>query len=588
MKKKSNLSVLMDYAGSYKYFTYLSWILSAISAALALLPFYYIWKILKEIFDVMPHYSQATHIVEYGWTAMIIAVISLVLYFAALLCSHMSAFRVQVNLRKKMMHHIVTLPMGVLEELGSGKVRKTVNDCSAATETYLAHQLPDMVGSYVTPIGLVLMLFIFDWRLGLFCLVPVIIGFIVMMTQMTGPTLKQKMTEYQNALDDMSNEAVEYVRGIPVVKTFGQTIYSFERFKDSIDRYSSWAISYTKSLMMPMCFFTTVINGIFAFILIAGLIFTRSGITNTLILNVIFYVIFTPILTVTMTKMMFNSENNMLVADALGRMNSLLDLAPLESMNEIKPMTHSISIEHVSYSYDKQTNAVDDISLTIPENTTAAFVGPSGSGKSTLANLICRFFDVDKGSIKIGDVDVKDIKKEDLMNQISFVFQNSHLIKDSIYNNIKLSCPKATREEVLEALHKAQCDDIIDKFPQGIDTMIGSEGVYVSGGEQQRLCIARAILKDAPILVLDEATAYADPDNEYRIQQALKELSKNKTVIMIAHRLSTVVNADCIYVLDSGKVIESGSHEELMTKNGTYASMMKDYALSVDWRVGEC
>lgn len=588
MKKKSNLSILMDYAGNFKYLTYISWILSGLSAVLALIPFYYIWKIVKEVLEVMPNYANAIHVVEYAWIAVGVSIVSMLLYFAALMCSHFAAFRVQVNLRKKMMHHIVQLPMGELERLGSGKIRNIVNECSKATETYLAHQLPDMVQGYVTPIGLIFMLFIFDWRFGLFCLVPVVLGFVLMMSQMTGPTLKKKMEEYQNALDDMSNEAVEYVRGIPVVKTFQQTIYTFEKFKSSIDRYSSWAISYTKSLMIPMCTFTTIINGIFAFIVIAGLIFAGYGITKDLILNVIFYIIFTPILTVTMTKMMFNSENKMLIEDVLRRMSNLLDLKPLENEENEMPLDTSITIQDVSYSYDGKTNALENVNMYIEPNQTVAFVGPSGSGKSTMANLICRFFDVQKGSIEIGHVNVKKIPKQELMNKVSFVFQNSHLIKGSILENVRLGKPDASKEEVMDALKRAQCMDILEKLPDGVDTIIGSKGVYVSGGQQQRLCIARAILKDAPIVIMDEATAFADPDNEYKIQLAFKELSKNKTVIMIAHRLSTIQNADCIYVFNEGKIVEYGNNEALMAKDGLYATMMKKYSSSIEWGVKTC
>ena len=588
MNKKSNLSILMDYAGKYKILMYISYILSGCSAALALFPFYYIWKIIKEVIEVMPNYQNAVHIVHNGWMACIFSLLSMLLYFAALMCSHFVAFRVQVNLRKKMMHHIVTLPMGVLEQMGSGKVRKIVNDCSQATETYLAHQLPDMVQGYITPVGLVIMLFVFDWRFGLFCLIPVILGFIVMMSQMTGPTLKQKMKEYQDALDDMSNEAVEYVRGIPVVKTFQQTIFTFEKFKSSIDRYSSWAISYTKSLRIPMCTLTTLINGVFAFIVMAGLIFTGHEITNDIILNVIFYVIFTPILTVTMTKMMFNSENNMLLDDVITRMYSLLDLSSLQNNGEKLPEDGSVSIENVTHSYDGKSNALENVNIKILANQTIAFVGPSGSGKSTMANLICRFFDTQQGSISIGHVNVKKIPKEKLMDTISFVFQNSRLIKGTILDNIRIAKPTATREEVLNALKKAQCMDIIEKMPNGLDTIIGSKGVYVSGGEQQRLCIARAILKDAPIIILDEATAYADPDNEYKIQIAFKELSKHKTVIMIVHRLSTIQNADYIYVFNQGKIVESGKNEDLMKKDGMYAKMMKEYSSSIEWGMKSC
>ena len=587
MKKQSNFSRLMNYAGPYKGLVCLSWILSGISAVLALLPFYYLWKIIQEVLDVMPDFAQATGLTHNGWMALITAVASMLVYIAGLMCSHIAAFRVQANLRKGMMSHIMTLPLGVMERLGSGKVRKTVNECSASTETYLAHQLPDMVGAYVTPVGLLFMLFAFDWRFGLFCLVPIALSFVVMMTQMTGPVLKEKMNEYQNALEDMSNEAVEYVRGIPVVKTFGQTVFSFRRFRDSIDRYSEWAISYTKSMRRPMCLLTMLINGIFAFILGEGLWLATGNLSNDLILNILFYIIITPVLTVTMTKIMFQSENTMLLDDSMKRIDELLDLEPLPENGKKLPKDYSISLKNVSYSYDGEEKALNNISLDIASGETVAFVGPSGGGKTTLANIISRFFDADEGQVSIGGVNVKDIPKAKLMETVSFVFQNGHLLKGSILENVRMARPAASEEEVLQALEQAQCMDIIAKFPEGSHTVIGTEGVYLSGGEQQRIGIARAILKNAPILILDEATAYADPDNEVRIQEALGALAKDKTVILIAHRLSTVADADRIFVLKDGAVEESGSSEELQKQGGIFAEMMTDYTSSIQWKVGK-
>lgn len=577
----------MDYAKGYKYFTYASWVLSGISSALALLPFYYIWKIIKEVLEVMPDFQNETGIVKNGVMAVVFSILSMVIYICALMCSHTSAFRVQANLRKDMMHHIVKLPLGEVEKFGSGRLRKTVNDCSAATETYLAHQLPDMVGSIVTPIGLLVFLFVFDWRFGLISLIPIVLSFVIMMAFMTGKTLQQKMTEYQNALDDMSNEAVEYVRGIPVVKAFGQSVFSFRRFKKSIDSYSNWAIDYTKNLRFPMIIFTMLINGIFAFIIFGGLIFTKGGVTNGIILNILFYIIITPVLTVTMTKVMFQSENKMIVKDAFKRIDSILNIKPLVSANVKVPKDSSIELKNVSYSYDGEVKAIDNVSLKINAGQTVAFVGESGGGKTTLASLISRFFDADEGEVLIGGVDVKNIDKKELMNTVSFVFQNSKLINASIFDNVRLAKPDATAEDVMSALKKAQCMDIIEKFDSGVDTVIGSNGVYLSGGEAQRLAIARAILKNAPIVILDEATAFADPDNEVKIQKALDELSKDKTVIMIAHRLSTVKNVDCIYVLAGGKLAEQGGAQILAEQNGVFANMLRNYLTSVKWKVAK-
>lgn len=585
MKKQSNLSRLINYAGPYKVLVYLSWILSGVSAVLALLPFYFLWKIIQEVLNVMPDFAQATELTYNGWMALITAVASMLVYIAGLMCSHIAAFRVQANLRKGMMSHIMTLPLGVMERLGSGKVRKTVNECSASTETYLAHQLPDMVGAYVTPVGLLFMLFAFDWRFGLFCLVPIALSFVVMMTQMTGPVLKEKMNEYQNALEDMSNEAVEYVRGIPVVKTFGQTVFSFRRFRDSIDRYSEWAISYTKSMRRPMCLLTMLINGIFVFILGGGLWLATGNLSNDLILNILFYIIITPVLTVTMTKIMFQSENTMLLDDSMKRIDELLDLEPLPENGKKLPKDSSVSLKNVSYSYDGGEKALNHISLDIASGETVAFVGPSGGGKTTLANIISRFFDADEGQVFIGGVDVKEIPKAKLMETVSFVFQNSRLLKGSILENVRMARPSASEEDVLQALKQAQCIDIIAKLPDGIHTILGTEGIYLSGGEQQRISIARAVLKNAPILILDEATAYADPDNEVRIQEALAALAKEKTVILIAHRLSTVAGADRIFVLKDGKIAESGSLDDLQKQGGIFAEMMMDYASSIQWKV---
>lgn len=588
MKKQSNLSKLMGYAGNFRFLTYASWILSGVSAAFALIPFYFLWRIIKEVLTVMPDFSKAAGLIHNGWMAVLFAALSLVIYICALMCSHLAAFRVQANLRKAMLHHVITLPLGTLEKEGSGKVRKTIQECSGATETFLAHQLPDMVGAYVTPLGLVVLLFAFDWRFGLICLIPIVLSFVVMMVFMTGPTLKVKMQEYQNALEDMSNEAVEYVRGVPVVKTFGQTVYSFEKFKKSIDRYSEWAISYTKSMRIPMCLLTILINGIFAFILAAGIWFTKGGISTTLVLNILFYIILTPILTVTMTKIMFQSENNMLLEDAMKRMDNILSLEPLkETQNAKNPKENSVELRHVSYSYDERTQALKDISLSIKGGQTVAFVGPSGGGKTTLANVISRFFDVKEGEVLIGGVNVKDIGKEKLMETVSFVFQNSRLIKGTILDNVKLGKPDATEDEVMTALRQAQCMDIVEKMPDGVHTVIGTNGVYLSGGEGQRIAIARALLKNAPIIILDEATAFADPDNEVRVQAAFKELAKDRTVIMIAHRLSTVTSADCIYVLKDGSIAEHGTDSELKNKGGIYAEMMKNYISSVNWKVGK-
>ena len=582
MKKQSNLSRLMGYAGGHKILTYLSWVLSVMSALLALVPFWYIWRIIHDILEVSPDFSQAGNVTSYGWSAVLFAVLSIVVYIAGLMCSHMSAFRVAANIRKELMRHITALPLGVTEKYGSGNLRRIVNTSSAATETYLAHRLPDKAGAIATPIGLLVLLLAFDWRLGLLSLVPVVLGFLFMMG-MTGKGMQEKMKEYQNALSEMSNEAVEYVRGVPVVKAFGQTIFSFKRFKGTIDNYEKWVIAYTKEMRLPMMCYTTAINGVFAFLIAGGILFTRGGVTNELLLNLIFYIVITPVIGTTLTKIMFMSEDAMIVGDALGRIDEVLNEKPLsESTVNNTPKDNGITLEH-----DGEKNALNDVSLRVAPGQVIALVGASGGGKTTLANIVTRFFDPQKGRILIGNIDIRDIPKETLMNKVSFVFQNSRLIKASILENVRMAKPDASREEIAHALEAAQCLDIIEKLPNGIDTVVGTNGVYLSGGEQQRIAIARAILKNAPILILDEATAFADPDNEVRVQKALSALSKGKTVIMIAHRLSSIIVVDCIYVMQDGEIVESGTHNELIERNGIFARMWKNYSEAAEWKIAK-
>ena len=587
MKKQSDLSRLMGYAGNYRYFTYASWVLSAVSALVALVPFVYIWKILRDVLNAAPDYAQAVNIPHYGWMAVLFAVLAYLIYIAALMCSHLSAFRVATNLRLEVSEHLATLPLGFTETFGSGKLRKIIHESTGAAETFLAHQLPDKYNAMATPIGLLVLLLVFDWRLGLLSLVPVALGFVIM-SAMTGRRMADKMRQYGNALESMSNEAVEYVRGIPVVKTFGQSVFSFKKFKATIDEYEKWVIAYTKELRMPMMLYTAAINGVFAFLIVGGLLFTRNGVTSKFLLNLLFYIIITPVISLTLTRIMYMSENELVVADALARVDSVLDAEPVpENDHPRHPKDASVSLKVVHFSYDGKTDVIKGVSLKIQPGQMVAFVGPSGGGKSTLANLICRFFDVQSGSVRVGEADVRDIPKEELMDTISFVFQNSRLLKGSILDNVRLSRPQATEAEVLAALKAAQCMDIVEKFPVGIHTVIGTKGVYLSGGEQQRIAIARAMLKNAPILILDEATAFADPDNEAKVQAAFAQLAKGKTVLIIAHRLSTVANADCIYVVQDGQIVESGTKDELCAQNGLFARMWQEYQASVQWKVAK-
>ena len=563
-------------------------LLAAAGALLALAPFGYIWRILREVIEVAPRYENAVHVTQYGWMAVAFAVVAVLTYIAGLMCSHLAAFRIATNLRLAMVKHIATLPLGAIEQFGSGKLRRTISETAGSAETYLAHQLPDQAKAMATIAGLLTLLLAFDWRLGLLSLVPVALAFAVM-TSMTGKKMQEQMNQYQNALADMSGEAVEYVRGIPVVKTFGQTVFSFKKFKGTIDNYERWVIAYTKQLRWPMTFYTLAVNSVFVFLIAGAFLFASGGTDGGALLNLLFYIIITPVISLTLTKLMFMSENGMIVQDAITRIDRVLESPSLSCSNAPKhPKDSSVALEHVTFSYDGVKNALEDISLSIGAGQTVAFVGPSGGGKSTLAALIARFFDPQSGKISIGGANVKDIDKSKLMDTVSFVFQNSRLIKGSILDNVRMGKPNATDGEVLAALSAAQCMDIIEKFPDGVHTVIGSQGVYLSGGETQRLAIARAMLKNAPVLILDEATAFADPDNETKVQAAFNALAKGRTVIMIAHRLSTVVNADRIYVLKEGRLAESGSFAELSGQaDSLFGTMWRDYQQSVQWKVAK-
>ncbi len=582
-EKFDHMKLIGQYAGGHKSLITLGRFIAGVSAILVLIPYYDLWRIIR----IAVNGEDYSQISKFAWQAVILTVASLLIYIVALFCTHIAAFRVQANMRSSLMRRIITLPLGVFDEDGTGKIRRIVNDSTAATETFIAHNLPDKTVAAVTPIGLLVLIFAFNWKIGLLCMIPALIGFACMMSMM-GKGMQEKMAEYQNALETMSSEATEYVRGVPVVKTFGQTINSFKRFKSSIDSFGKWTTDYTMMLRWPMTAFMTCINAIFVFIVIASFAFSKDGITAGLILNIMYYIIVTPLITVALTKVAYSGEAEMTLIDALKRVEAIMEIEPL-SDNKTGKMSTDFSMEliNVTYRYkDATRDAVRDVSMKIAPGEHVALVGPSGSGKTTLAELMVRFFDVSDGKILIGGVNVKDISSAELMKQVSFVFQDSRLIKKSILENVRMAKPDATEEEVLEALRKAQCMDIIEKLPEGIHTVIGEKGTYLSGGEQQRITIARAVLKDAPILILDEATAFADPDNESKVQAAFEELSKGKTLIMIAHRLSTVMNADRIFVMDDGQCVESGSHGELMQKNGLYRKMFDEYSRSIEWKVG--
>ena len=583
MKKQSDLSRLMGYAGNYRYFTYASWVLSAASALVALVPFVYIWKILRDVLNAAPNYAQAVNIPHYGWMAVLFAVLSYLIYIAALMCSHLSAFRVATNLRLAVSEHLAVLPLGFAENFGSGKLRKTIHESTGAAEIYLAHQLPDQYNAIATPVGLLVLLLAFDWRLGLLSLAPVVLAFLIM-TTMTGKRMAEKMRQYGNALEAMSNEAVEYVRGIPVVKTFGQSVFSFKKFKTTIDEYEKWVISYTKDLRLPMMFYTAAVNGVFAFLIAGGLLFTTHGVTPEFLLNLLFYIIITPVISLTLTRIMYMSENKMVVADALARIDSVLEAAPMQAQAVPQhPQDASVALQNVHFSYDGKNEVIKGVSLEIQPGQTMAFVGPSGGGKTTVSRLAARFWDYQKGSITVGGMEVSQIDPEKLMSLYSIVFQDVTLFDNTILENIRLGRKGATDEEVLAAAKLANCEEFAEKLPDKWNTNIGENGCALSGGERQRISIARAFLKDAPIILLDEATASLDVENETAIQEALSRLIKDKTVLIIAHRMRTVSSADKIVVLKDGAVAEQGSPAQLLHKGGIFAHMVQLQTKSQGW-----
>ena len=587
-RSKNKFIRLLNYSGNYKYLTILGMILSALSAICLLVPFIYIWDVVNALLVVAPDFTKAQNLESYAINAFTFAVLGIALNFFGLMGTHLSAFKNEKNMKDAAMKHLLKLPLGYFSNHTSGGLRKVIDYSTTKTETFLAHQLFDLTGAIVTPIAFLILLFSFDWLLGLVCLIPIILCFAFMYPMFSSES-QNLMVEYQNYLEKMNGEAVEYVRGIPVTKAFQQSVYSFKNFIDAIRNYGKFSSEYSLSTQLPMTAFTVSINGFFALLIPAGILLAGTVVDVKFFANFMFYIIFTPICAVMMNRIMTVSQDWLLASHAMEGIEAILNEEPLvETDNPQRPKNHSIEFEGVFFDYEKtdsDEHILNDVNLKINENDSVALVGPSGGGKTTIASLIPRFWDVGSGSIKVGDVDVRDISTRELMENISFVFQNTTLFKDSIYNNVAIGRKGATREDVLNALHLAQCDDIIDELPDGIDTVIGSEGTYLSGGQQQRIALARAILKDAPIIILDEATALADPENEYMIQKAISEITKDKTVIMIAHRLSTVRNVDMIYVVDNGRIVEEGNHDSLVERKGLYSRMWDEFNQSIQWKV---
>ncbi len=590
-KKQNNLAVLLGYAGNYKGLTFLGLGLSAIAMVLGMAPYICVWLVAQDLIAVAPNWTQAAGVARYGWMAFGFAVAGIVVYFAALMCTHLAAFRTASNIRKKGMAHLMKTPLGFFDSNASGLLRNRLDGAAAETETLLAHNLADIVGSITMLISMIVLMFVFDWRMGGACLMAAVISILAMFTMMGGKNARI-MQEYQAAQDVMSKAGTEYVRGIPVVKIFQQTVYSFRAFKAAIEDYSSKAELYTgKICRLPQSVNLTFTEGAFIFLVTVALLLApaalKSGDFAGFVTNFAFYAVFSAIISTALARIMFATSGMMLADTALGRIAQVMNAPVLEITEDPQtPKDNRVEFRDVSFTYDgAEVPALEHVSFCAEPGQTVALVGPSGGGKTTAASLIPRFWDVSSGTVEVGGVDVRQADPRVLMDQVAFVFQNNRLFKASILENVRAARPDASREEVSAALSAAQCGDILEKLPDGMDTIIGTDGTYLSGGEQQRVALARAILKDAPIVVLDEATAFADPENEALIQKAFSVLTKGRTVIMIAHRLSTVTGADKIIVLDSGHVEEEGSHAELVQAGGLYSRMWADYNQAVKWRI---
>ncbi len=591
--QRGSLSRILDFAGTRRPLVIIGCLLVAVSMVFTMVPYVYIWLVVRDLVAVAPDWERATSIAGYGWSAFWFSVVGIMVYFAGLMCTHLAAFRMQSNVRKMCSERLMHAPLGYFDTHASGLLRRRIDKMSANIEQLCAHNLADISGTVVMFVATVVLLFAYDWRMGLACLLAVIISFACIFSMM-GPDKMQFMSVYQDALDDMSHATTEYVRGIPVVKVFQQTAHSFKALKVSIERYGDLADRYQRAVCeVPQSINLTFIEGAFVFLLPVVILLApgalATGSLAGLVTDFAFYAIFSAVISTALSKIMFAGGGMMQANDALRRIEEVLD-APQMTVadNPQAPRGNDVEFCDVRFTYEGAEHpALDGVSFRVPAGSTVALVGPSGGGKTTAASLVPRFWDADSGSVLVGGVDVREMDPHVLMDDVAFVFQNNRLFKSSILENVRVARPDATREQVGEALSAAQCDDIIAKLPDGVDTIIGTRGTYLSGGEQQRIMLARAILKDAPIVVLDEATAFADPENERLIQGAFKRLAQGRTVIMVAHRLTTVVGADKIVVLDHGHVVEQGSHAGLVASGGLYARMWADYQTAVSWKISK-
>lgn len=580
---------LLKFSGPFRITILLSAVFSAFSAVINLKAYLCVYGVAKVLIQSSGNFGalDLAAMKALGMQAVWYVCMGFGTYGMALLCSHISAYNTVARIRMQLIRHLGTLPLGYHILHPSGKQRKIIEKNTDNLEILIAHNIPDYVQSLVLPVAFLVFMFRYDWRLSLICLVPILIGFILLFSMLKGES-SGFIGQVQKSGEDISNAATEYVRGIAVVKTFGQTASSFRRYQRAVKDYADFMTKYAFSMENAFSLYTTIVNAVFLFLIPGGIVlYNLGGGAEKTIMTFAFFAVLIPLVASILTKLMHSSSNLMLADASFTAIEEMLAEKPLAETKKLQvPQNREICLNHVSFQYEAGVKALDDVSLTIRPGTVTALVGESGGGKSTVANLIARFWDVSEGSVTVGGVNVRELDYADWMKHISIVFQDTNLFKMSVAENVAMYKPGASREEIMEALRQAQCEDILEKLPDGVDSVIGAKGVYLSGGEMQRIALARAILKDAPIVLLDEATAFADAENEYLIQRALDVLLRGKTVLMIAHRLQTIVHADQIIVMQRGGIAEQGTHKELMQRQGVYAKMYHEYENSVSWKIG--